>query len=631
MGWFKGFIKCNGKKAIEPFKNVEKLRSLTECEDLNSYAGVLSDDTVLIDVDDGKQAEMLLNIIDKLSIKCQVRKTTRGMHFFFINDGSVAKCFTAAKLAVGFTADIKVGSKNSYAILKKDGIDREILYDKFPDEEYQELPIWLRVVSTKMDLLNLEPGEGRNSSLFGYILILQKAGLSKEECIDCLKIINKYVFAEPLSAAEFKVITRDEAFQPDVPDFYDGKQFLFQEFAKYLVNQLHIKRINGQLHIYRDGIYCDGYQLIEHEMIKLIPALNRAKRLEVLSYIELLITKNSRIGNANLIAFKNGLYDLSTDELICFSPKYVITNKINWDYDPDAYSELTDRTLIKLSCHDKQIRSILEEVIGYCFYRRNELRKAFILTGAKANGKSTFIAMIQAVLGEENISALDLKEVGDRFKTAELFRKLANIGDDIDDDFISNTAIFKKLVTGDRLNAERKGQDPFEFNNYSKFIFSANNLPRVKDRTGSVIDRLIIVPFNATFDKSDPDYDPFIKYKLIQPECVQYLIKLGIEGLKRVLTNNEFTLSSKVELERSAYNELNNPIIGFFKEFSLDSLLREPLNVSYEHYNEYCLSNNFQALSRVEFSRQLKKQFPNLEIKQRKINGKVVRMVMAIE
>ena len=627
MDLFKGFIKTNGKKAVEPFKNISKLKTLEEVKNFNSYGGVLADSTVLIDIDDSKQAENLLNIVDSMGLRCRVNKTTRGMHFFFLNDGSLTKCYTGVKLAIGFIADIKIGTKNSYAILKKDNEEREVLYDKFPDEEYQPIPLWLRVVSTKIDLLNLEPGEGRNSKLFSYILILQKAGLSKEETIECLKIINKFIFAEPLSSTEFKTITRDEAFQPDVPDFYNGKQFLFQDFAKYLVNQLHIKRINGQLHIYCEGIYCDGFQLIEHEMIRLLPELNRAKRAEVLSYIDLLVTHNTKITNANLIAFKNGLYDIATDKLMDFSPEYVITNKIDWNYTPNAYSELVDNVLNKLSCNDSEIRSILEELIGYCFYRRNELRKAFILTGAKANGKSTFIAMIQAVLGDENISALDLKEVGDRFKTAELFRKLANIGDDIDDDFISNTAIFKKLVTGDRLNAERKGQDPFEFNNYSKFIFSANNLPRVKDRTGAVIDRLIIVPFNATFDKSDKDYDPFIKYKLIQPECVEYLITLGVSGLKRVLTNNEFTKSGKVELERNEYNELNNPVLGFFKEWSVDNMLREPLSVSYTNYSEYCLSNNFQPLSRVEFSRQLKKQFPNLEIKQRKINGKVVRMV----
>lgn len=67
----------------------------------------------------------------------------------------------------------------------------------------------------------------------------------------------------------------------------------------------------------------------------------------------------------------------------------------------------------------------------YCLYRRNELGKAFILIGDKSNGKSTFLHVVKNMLGDKNIASLDLKELGDRFKTAELFGKLANIGDDI--------------------------------------------------------------------------------------------------------------------------------------------------------------------------------------------------------
>lgn len=59
-----------------------------------------------------------------------------------------------------------------------------------------------------------------------------------------------------------------------------------------------------------------------------------------------------------------------------------------------------------------------------------------------------------------------------------MFGKLANIGDDIGDDFLqgSQVATFKKVVSGNRIKAERKGQDPFEFNPYVKLLFSANDI-----------------------------------------------------------------------------------------------------------------------------------------------------------
>lgn len=232
-----------------------------------------------------------------------------------------------------------------------------------------------------------------------------------------------------------------------------------------------IIKINRQLHIFEDGIYRLGYEEIQAEMIKHISNLNKQKRNEVMAYLDLLIRENTTPSDASYIAFKNGVYNIDTGEFRDFTPDLIITNKINWNYNPAAYSEIADNTLNKLACHDRNIRALLEEVIGYTFYRRNELRKAFILTGDKHNGKSTYLDMIAQLLGGENTTALDLKELGDRFKTAELFGKLANIGDDIGDEFIANPAIFKKVVSGDRVNAERKGQDPFDFTCYAKQLF----------------------------------------------------------------------------------------------------------------------------------------------------------------
>ena len=343
------------------------------------------------------------------------------------------------------------------------------------------------------------------------------------------------------------------------------------------------------------------------------------------AYLELLTQDNQQMSAANYIAFKNGLYDLDTDEFMDFTPNVIVTNKINFNYNPQAHSDLIENTLDKLSCYDDNVRSLLEEVVGYCFYRRNELRTSFILIGDKANGKSTYLDMIKTLLGDENTSSLDVKELGDRFKTAEVFGKLANIGDDIGDDFIPNPAAFKKLVSGESMNVERKGQDPFDFNNYSKLLFSANNIPRIKDKSGAVINRLVIIPFDARFSKDDPDYDPYIKYKLRQPDCMEALIVLGLQGLKRVLKNYSFTKSDRVEKEIEEYEKNNNPILIFFDEIGVDEIENEVTREVYKQYQEFCLSNNFQPMSNIEFSKQVKKHFDFIVV-DRKVNGKKCRV-----
>lgn len=632
---FKGYVPTKDKKCLTKFKNVpaSDLQTYEQVKNLPEFAGILGEETILIDIDDEKTSDILMNIVDDMQLRCRVYKTTRGKHFLFKNvnndSGSFIQptCKIKTPLACGLTADIKVGCKNSYSILKYKDKEREIIYDIFEDEEYETVPKWLLPVKNDMNFLMMESGDGRNQSLFNYILTLQSNDFSVEEARETIKIINKYVLSDPLDDSEIETILRDDAFKK--PIFFNKRGgFLFDKFATYLKNNNHIVKINGQMHIYKDGIYVNGQKYIESEMIKHIPNLNRAKRAEVLTYLDILIDENTEPSEAEFVAFKNGIYNIETGDFLPFSPDYVIMNKINFDYVPDAYNKITDNTLDKLACNDEEIRLLLEEVIGYTFYRRNELRKAFIMIGDKANGKSTYLDMIKTVLGDVNTAALDLKELGDRFKTAELFGKLANIGDDIGDEFIPNPAVFKKLTSGDRLNAERKGQDPFDFNNYSKMLFSANNIPRIKDKSGAVINRLVIIPFNATFSPNDPDYDPYIKYKLRKPESMEYLIQLGIAGLKRVLNNRRFTTSAKVQKELQEYEENNNPILLFFKEEP--KIENEPTNAVYAKYNEFCLANSFNPMSNIEFSKQVKKRF-DLDIVNKTIKGRKYRIFVKKE
>lgn len=620
---YKGYVETKDKKCIEKFKGRTDFKTYEQVESLPEFAGILAENTILVDLDDGKQAEILMNIVENLQLDCKVIDTTRGKHFLFHNT-KIKSCSTHSTLAVGLTADIKVGFKSSYEVLKVNGEERFIEWDAEEGHDYQEIPKWLFPVKTKADFLTMDAGDGRNQALFNYILTLQSSGFSVEECRECITLLNRYVLKEPLSDSELEVILRDDAFKK--PIFFDGNTLLHEKFAEYLKNAKHIVRINGQLHIYKDGIYVPGYRAIEGEMIQLIPHLRDAQRKEVLKYLEL-IAEPAKAADANFIAFKNGVYDVAHEVMVPPSPDLILTNRIEHNFNPAAYSELMDSTLNKLACQDKDIRALLEECVGYCFYRRNELGKAFILTGDKSNGKSTFLDVVAAILGEDNISTLDIKELGDRFSTSMMFGKLANIADDIGDDFLQGTqvSVFKKVVTGNRIKAERKGQDPFEFSPYVKILASANEIPRMKDKTGAVLRRLVIIPFNATFSKDDPDYRPFIKYDLMQPEALEYMIALGMEGLKRVISNRAFTVPTLVQEQLDEYEESNNPIIAFLKDVELSELENEPTSDVYRRYNLFCTENSLQAMSAIAFTKQLCRRC-GFTLTRKRVDGEIKRV-----
>ena len=164
-------------------------------------------------------------------------------------------------------------------------------------------------------------------------------------------------------------------------------------------------RLDDQLHIYRDGVYVDTKRVIEGEMVKLIPALTQRNRNEVYSYLDITTQDTLSKSSANYIAFNNGIYNLDTDTLEDFDPDIIVKNKIPHDYNTEAYNETMDTVLNNISCQDQSIRDLLEEMAGYCLYRRNELRKSFILIGDKANGKSTYLDCIGTMIGDDSVSS----------------------------------------------------------------------------------------------------------------------------------------------------------------------------------------------------------------------------------
>ena len=627
LALFKGFVPVDGKQCTMKFKGktADQLLTFDQAKDLDGYAGILNPDSVLIDIDDKAQSEVLMNIVDDLQLNIAVNITTRGRHFIGLNNGLFASCKTNVQLACGLTADIKVGLKDSYVVLKSDGVERETEWDIEDDLKYQQLPKWLAPVSSKTDFFHLEPGEGRNSALYSYILTLTNAGYSKDESKECLELINKYVLPEPLDSDELETIMRDDAFPAET--FYNGKQFLHNNFALFLKNNENIKRINGQLHVFRDGCYISGMREIEARMINCLPGLKSAQRTEVYKYLELLCRDETKCADAHLIAFNNGIYDLSSKTLIPFTPEVVITNKIPWDYNPDAYSELADNTLNALACGDPEVRALLEECIGSCFYRSNTLAggKAFILTGEKNNGKSTYLTMLRYVLGEENVCALDLEAMDERFSTVTLAGKLANIGDDISDDYLQGKVLanFKKIVTGNQIKGEYKGFDAFFFEPYTKLLFSANEIPRMKDKTGAVLRRLVIVPLNGKFVKGVPGFDPEIIFKLKSPEVAEYLIQIGVKALLRVLENQGYTESVKVRKATDEYEVSNNPILSWLVETDESEINNQPQKEVYRHYRAFCLEQGFTEMSLSSFSKELSKRC-SFVVKRIRIDGKQI-------
>ncbi|PHB54556.1 DNA primase [Bacillus wiedmannii] len=618
---YKGYLKGNGKHAASKFKDGAKLLSYHTARKEDSFVGILDDEYIMVDIDDIAEAETLLDIIEDKNINCSVLETTNGMHFYFKGYD-----ITANKIKwfsnIGILCDYKLGIKNTTDPLKIDGKTRKWLRKC---TEHDSLPSWLYPYNKKNpNLTTMGEGDGRNDKLFTYILKLQSQGMAKNDIKESISIINNYILEEPVTQGELNVILRDEAFMKE--SFYIKGSFQHEKFGDFLINEHHICKVTNVLHIYKDGVYSDKQEDIEEAMIRHIPALKRMQRQETIAYLQLK-AKHKNFASTKYVVVKNGVFNLETWQLEDFTPEIITRNKIPVAYIPGAYYEVTDKTFNKIAVNDKKVRAILEEILGYILFRRNEFAATFILTGDGSNGKSSYLKIIRKLIGADNASSLDLNELDQRFKTAELFGKLANIGDDIGKGYIKESSIFKKLSTGETLNVERKGKDPFDFTNYAKLIFSANEMPRINDFSDGLGRRLQIVPFKAKFTPNDDDYDPFITDKLLSDESMQYVLSLALKSLKRLLVEKKFTKSKAVEDELIKYQEENNPIISFVNNEDVE-LERAVVGDVYLQYKVYCAENGFQSVSNVNFSKQVTQLF-RYKSHVQKVDGKSKRIFIS--
>lgn len=412
----------------------------------------------------------------------------------------------------------------------------------------------------------------------------------------------------------------------------DKKNIQLDKFADFLIEEHGICLIDGKPGTYRpqDGVYSCEDDEIEQVVWNYFPGITSHKRTEVVKAVRLMLNMKGKIEETDdykhLIAFRNGVYNLDTKELLPFSKDYIILNKIDWNYNPNAKSKYVDSMLDKISCFDPEIRAIMEELVGYAMYRGLEYDTAFILVGSKArNGKSTFTGILEHLLGKKNCSSADLRKVcdiKDEYTQAKLYGKLANIGDDISGEYIPDPSTFKSITSGETVQARQIYGKPFEFNPYATMIFSANNIPKIKDADNGVKRRMKIIPFDYQFDPTAADFDRNFENKIKKgaPDCsaddsMSYLINLGLAGLDRVFNNGDFTVSQKVEAALDEYNKECNPILAWIEEYLFENttFCDKRRDLVYDDYKMWCERSGQKAMSQTSFVRFINDKY-NLKV-----------------
>ncbi|MEO2035301.1 MAG: phage/plasmid primase, P4 family, partial [Planctomycetaceae bacterium] len=323
------------------------------------------------------------------------------------------------------------------------------------------------------------------------------------------------------------------------------------------------------------------------------------------------------------IAVDNGLLNPETNELEDSTPNWFSPVILPVVYDTDATCDRWLQTLHTNLEGDLDRISILQEFAGYLLWPNLEFQKFLTLVGEGANGKSVFIAGLQALLGNRNVSNYSLETLGtNRFAIAGTIGKLANLCADINEVTKISEGVLKQLVSGDRQTVDRKNRSQIEVNPTAKLVFSCNNLPRFKDRSSGMTRRMIIVPFNREVPVEERVQG------LDRPEAwtdeLSGMLNWSLEGLQRLLKNRSFTHSRLCDETLDEYREDNNPTSVFINDYLIINEDPESYVLksdAYRQYRAWCETNGRHPFCDSEFAKEIRRVHKGIKSSKKTVNG----------
>ena len=394
--------------------------------------------------------------------------------------------------------------------------------------------------------------------------------------------------------------------------------------ARAVLAEKHIVTIsdNGEMYDYgpSKGLFCIGAEIriakaLEHTFRRL--EAEKALRISVMREVNERIKRMTYISREELnkdpfiLNVQNGMLDLRTRELLPHDPKYLSTVQLKVKYDPLATCPAIMKFLQEV-LYEEDIPAI-QELLGYVLWRDYPAAKAWMLVGTGANGKSTFIALLKTLLGIENVSSRGLVDLEkNRFATADLFGKLANLYADLEDVALKSTGKFKMLTGRDPVTAEFKYRNGFPFLNIAKMVFSCNKIPEAVDDTDAFFRRWVIITFPNQFLGNREDRN--LLAKLTTPEERSGLLNFALEGLTRLQSNGWHFSNPKTTAEiRNEYIRKSSPVQAFLMDctkLDVDGLI--PRAQLFSRFSEYCHTHQLPVPSSDSFFKKLPEINPNL-------------------
>lgn len=307
------------------------------------------------------------------------------------------------------------------------------------------------------------------------------------------------------------------------------------------------------------------------------------------------------------INLRNGLFNLNTMQLEPHRADLYFIHQLDFDYDEDAphssvfHRYLNSSLVLPDGQTDWSLKTLVLEALAYSLTARTDMKASFWLVGQKDSGKSTFITLIKALMGELH-GTIDLTQLGtNRFLLAGIVGKRVISFTEASSSTMLPDALYKTLVGGsDEIYADVKNRDGITFRPECKVWWAMNEMPRIGDRSGATTRRIVIIPFNRTVPESERIAD--LEQLLIHDRAA--IFSLLVDYLKRLQNTGEFTYCQQSREMLAEYIMENDTEATFIDECcERGDEYRVAAGDFYNRYLNWCEANGFKPKNSNQVSK----------------------------
>jgi putative DNA primase/helicase len=296
------------------------------------------------------------------------------------------------------------------------------------------------------------------------------------------------------------------------------------------------------------------------------------------------------------------------------SPRFFNAYALEYDFDPTALPPVRWLSFLEqIWGNDTESIAALQEWFGYLLTPDTKQQKILMMVGPKRSGRGTIARVLKALVGGNSVVNPTLSTLARPFGLASFIGKpIAVFPDARLSSRPDNAAIVECLLSisgEDDQTIDRKHMPAWTGKLSTRFVLISNELPRLRDVSGALAGRLIILRFTRSFYGQED----LALFDRLRPE-LPGILRWAIAGWERLNRRGRFVQPGSAGELVATMDELTSPIAAFLRDRCIvDAEATCPVPSVYEAWRSWCQEHGRDAVGDGHsFGRDLHAALPDL-------------------